>query len=217
MSPPPLPVSLPALVASAFLVSLATVAVPGPITLVASSLALRRLGAAVWFLAGVTALDVVLFLALAGGAGPLLHSIGALPAVQIVGGFALLWAGAATLRRPPEPPKEIPGAQLASRADPTYFLLGVAMSAGNPQYWLWWITAGFAFVEAARGFGTAGLAWMLAALVGGVLGWYIALLSAVHHGKRLVAPRFQNLVRELLGVVTILIGAGLVVFGAWRF
>ncbi len=217
MSQLPLPVSLPALAASAFLVSLVTAAVPGPLTLVASSLALRRRAAAVWFLAGVTVLDVVLFVALAGGAGPLLHRIGALPVVEIVGGLALLWAGAAALRTPPTPSRDVPGPELAPRRDPTYFLLGVAMSAGNPQYWLWWVTAGFAFVEAARAFGTTGLVWMLTALVGGVVGWYVALLSALHHGKRLVTPRFERVIRELLGVVMILLGGGLVALGAWRF
>jgi len=212
-----LPVSLPALAASAFVVSLVTAAVPGPLTLVASTLALRRTAAAVWFLAGVTALDVALFLALAGGAGPLLHRIGALPAVEIVGGFALLWAGAAALRKPPAPSGDDPGPELAQRGDPTYFVLGVAMSAGNPQYWLWWVTAGFAFVEAARAFGTDGLSWMLMALVGGVVGWYVALLTALHHGKRLVTPRFERFIREILGVVMILLGGGLVALGAWRF
>ena len=73
------PLSLPALVVSGFVVSLATVAVPGPITLVASRLALsRHLSSAVWFLVGVTALDVSLFTALAAGAAPILLAVGAL-------------------------------------------------------------------------------------------------------------------------------------------
>ena len=81
-----LPISLPALVAAAFFVSLATVAVPGPITLVATRLALARHPvAALWFLVGVTTLDVVLFSALASGAAPVLGFSSALRVTLAIG------------------------------------------------------------------------------------------------------------------------------------
>jgi len=78
-----LPLSLPALVLAGFVVSLVTVVVPGPVSLVASRITMSRgILAAWWFLLGAVAVDVVLFVALAAGMAPLLRTIGALPIVR---------------------------------------------------------------------------------------------------------------------------------------
>jgi threonine/homoserine/homoserine lactone efflux protein len=212
------PLSLPALVASAFAVSLATVAIPGPITLLASRLALaRHMWAAIWFLVGVTLLDVALFTALAGGAAPVLRRIGALPMVEIVGGMALVWGGATSLRQPR--PQREPGinVDIESRSLFGSFLLGTLVAAGNPHYWIWWVTAGLAFVEAARAHGAPGLAWMLLALVGGVVCWYVPLLWAIHRGSALLTPHAEHLVTRAMGAVLLLLGLGLLTLGTWRF
>lgn len=214
-----LPLSLPALVASAFLVSLATVAVPGPITIVASRLALtHRTPAAVWFLVGVTCLDVALFAALAAGAAPALRRIGALPIVEVVGGLALLWGGVSAIRVKPAPRKKKRRLEEADARSPVGDLaLGLAVAAGNPHYWIWWVTAGLAFVEAARSHGRAGMAWMLGALIAGVVAWYIPLLWALHRGRSLLSPRAETLVTRGMGVVLVVLGAGLTILGTIRF
>ncbi len=212
------PLSLPALVTSAFLVSLATVAIPGPITLVASRFALaRHMSAAIWFLIGVTTLDVALFTALAGGAAPVLRQIGALPVVEIVGGIALVWGGVSSLRE--VEPRRDPAlnVDIESRSVFGSFLLGLLVAAGNPHYWIWWVTAGLAFVEAARAHGAPGLAWMLGALVGGVICWYVPLLWALHRGSSLLTPRAERLVTRGMGIALLLLGLGLACLGMWRF
>jgi len=205
-------------VTSAFLVSLATVAIPGPITLVASRLVLaRHMSAAIWFLIGVTTLDVSLFTALAGGAAPVLRQIGALPMVEIVGGIALVWGGVTSLREA-EPRRDL-GLKLdiESRSNFGSFLLGLLVAAGNPHYWIWWVTAGLAFVEAARAHGAPGLAWMLGALVGGVVCWYVPLLWALHRGSSLLTPRAEHMVTRGMGIALLLLGLGLACLGTWRF
>jgi len=214
-----LPLSLPALVATAFLVSLATVAVPGPITLVASRLAIaHHLSAAVWFLVGVTCLDVALFVALAAGAAPVLRRVGALPIVEIVGGLALLWGGISAIRTKPSPRRKKRRLEdIDARNAAGDFALGLAVAAGNPHYWIWWATAGLAFVEAARTHGAAGMAWMLGALITGVVAWYIPLLWALHRGGTLLSPRAELLVTRGMGVVLVALGAGLTALGAIRF
>jgi len=211
------PLSLPALVASGFVVSLVTVAIPGPITIVATRLGLsRHLAAAVWFLVGVTALDVALFSALAAGAAPVLRRIGALPAVIVIGGLALVWGGVSSLRDGSEHPDRTTGLRLERRNMASYFALGLAVSAGNPHYWIWWVTAGLAFVEGARSHGAPGLAWMLAALIGGVVAFYIPLLWALHRGRALLSARAERIVTRGLGVVLLLLGAALTVLGVVR-
>jgi len=213
------PLSLPALVVSGFLVSLATIAVPGPITLVATRLALsRHLSSAVWFLVGVTVLDVSLFAALAAGAAPALLRIGALPMVEVTGGIALLWGGIGSLRaRPSEKKPRLKVNDVEERNALGSFLLGLLVAAGNPHYWIWWVTAGLAFVEAARTHGRYGLLWMLAALVGGVVAWYVPLLWALSHGSRLLGPRAETFVMKGMGVVLLVLGTALAGLGGWRF
>jgi threonine/homoserine/homoserine lactone efflux protein len=212
------PLSLPALVAAGFVVSLATVAIPGPATLVASRLALQRhLSAAIWFLVGVTVLDVALFAALAAGAAPALRKIGALPMVEIVGGLALLWGGASSIRHAKPTDQKVPKVEVEGRSLFGSFVLGFLIAAANPHYWIWWVTAGLAFVEAARAHGAPGLAWMLGALVGGFVAWYVPLLWAVSRGSSLLSPRAERLVTRGMGVVLILLGLGLVTIGGWRF
>lgn len=211
-----LPLSLEALVITGFLVSFATVVIPGPITLVATRLGLaHRLAAAFWFLLGATLLDALLFVALAAGAGPSLARLGALPAVEIFGGLVLLWGGLASTRHQPgsNPQPHLPN---NGRPRLRYLLLGMGVSLANPHYWLWWVTAGLAFVEAARTYGEPGLLWMLGALIGGVVCWYAPLLYALHHGKTLLSPRAEVLVVKLLAVVLVILGLGLVGLGGYR-
>jgi threonine/homoserine/homoserine lactone efflux protein len=212
------PLSLPALVASAFVVSLATVAVPGPITLVASRLAIsRHLSAAVWFLVGVTALDVTLFSALAAGAAPALRRVGALPVVEIIGGLTLVWGGLSSFRAASRSggPKLQNGFE--ERRPLSHFMLGVLVAAGNPHYWIWWVTAGLAFVEAARSHGQAGMLWMLLALVAGVVAWYVPLLWALKHGRALLSARAERWVTHAMGAVLLVLGLALAGLGSWRF
>lgn len=207
--------SLPALVGSAFLISFATVVVPGPITVVASRLALRQLPAAVWFLVGVTVLDVTLFLALAAGAAPLVRGLGGLPLIEIVGGLILLWAGVASLRHAPR--QREPGAPAREPKRPeAYFFLGMAVAAGNPHYWIWWLSAGLALIQAASGYGVSGLAWLLVALVGGVVGWYVPLLAAVRRGRTLLTASAEAWVFKGLSLVMIGLGAALIAIGIGR-
>jgi threonine/homoserine/homoserine lactone efflux protein len=206
-------------VASGFIVSLATVVIPGPITLVATRLALaRHIASAIWFLVGVTTLDVALFAALASGAGPVLLRIGALPMVEVVGGVALLWGGVSSMRAvPPGRGLRLKGREPEERKAFGSFLLGLLVAAGNPHYWIWWVTAGLAFVEAARAHGASGLAWMLGALVGGVVAWYVPLLWALGRGSELLSPRAERFVVRGMGIVLLLLGAGLAGLGTWRF
>lgn len=213
----PVPLSLPALIASAFLVSLATVVVPGPITLVLSRLAIsHRITRAIWFLAGCLLVDIALFGALAAGAAPLLRRLGALPMVEIVGGLALLWGGWRSLRRPVRPRDPESASQIERLSARRAFLVGVIVCLGNVHYWFWWITAGLAFVEAARAHGYPGLLWILVALIGGVLAWYVPLLWALHHGRSLLTPRAERWVLVGIGALLLAIGATLLTVGSVR-
>lgn len=213
------PYALPPLIAAAFLVSLATVVVPGPITIVATRLAIAHsIRAAAYFLLGVVVLDTLLFIALVAGAGPPLRQLGAIPLVELLGGLVLLWVGLASLRSEPKPavPATANGADLGRTSSTGYFMFGIALAIGNPHYWIWWVTAGLAFIEAGRQHGTAGLLWMLTALVGGVMCWYLPLLAALHRGRTLLTPQMERLVVRGMGVALVTLGLALATLGGWR-
>ncbi len=213
-----LPFSLPALVALGFFISFATVVIPGPITLVATRLGLaHRFGAAFWFLLGATLLDALLFTALAAGAGPHLARLGALPAVELAGGVVLIYGAFSAIKPRPQRAPDANGLTgEEEKPKLSYFLLGMAVSLANPHYWLWWVTAGLAFVEAARAYGKPGLLWMLLALVGGVIAWYAPLLLALHHGKALLPPHAERWVLRGLSAVLLILGLGLLCVGSYR-
>jgi uncharacterized membrane protein YidH (DUF202 family) len=61
------------------------------------------------------------------------------------------------------------------------------------------------------------LVWMLGALVGGVVSWYVPLLWALHRGSSLLTPRTEHLVTRGMGVTLLLLGLGLAGLGTWRF
>lgn len=213
------PFSLVPLTAAAFLVSLATVVVPGPITIVASRLAIAHsTRAAAWFLLGVIVLDCALFTALVAGAAPPLRQLGAMPVVEILGGLVLLWVGLASLRtsRSGQATRSAEGLRMETTNSTGYLMLGIAVAIGNPHYWIWWVTAGLAFIEAGRQHGLPGLLWILAALIGGVLAWYCPLLVTLHQGRTLLTPRREKLVVRGMGIALILLGLGLAGLGSWR-
>ncbi len=78
------------------------------------------------------------------------------------------------------------------------------------------MTAGLAFVEAARTHGRGGLLWMLAALVGGVVAWYVPLLWACRRGRTLLSERGERIVTVAMGIVLLVLGAGLTALGFHR-
>ena len=202
---------------TAYLVSFATVVIPGPITLVATRLGLaHRLRAAFWFLLGATVLDALLFGALAAGAGPYLARLGALPAVEILGGLVLY--GAVVAAHPREKTRGKDPGLPANLNFPfwRYFLFGMGVSSANPHYWFWWITAGLAFVEGARAYGKSGLAWILGALLAGVVSWYAPLLVALQRRKTLLGPRSERFVVQALSMVLFILGLSLVALGGYR-
>jgi threonine/homoserine/homoserine lactone efflux protein len=176
----------------------------------------ESVAAASWFLIGALATDAVLFTALAAGMAPLLRRIGALPIVELVGGLALVWGGLSSLRESPTTSEQAVELNGQQRGVGGLVVLGALLSLGNPHYWLWWVTGGLAFVEAARAHGHSGLAWMLAALIGGVVAWYVPVIWAVHHGKVLLSKRAEHWVMVAIAGVLVALGLGLTAIGGWR-
>ncbi len=212
--------SLLAVVASAFVVTLATVIVPSPSTMAASRYAVSHgTRAAAACLSGVVLLDIVVFLSLAYGFEPVLYRIGGhrylLPAASVL----LLIAGLAMIvLAPRDVSTRLISARGRERADREQalhgpFLAGLLIPIANPGYWIWWTTVGTSFIHAARRWGNLGLTLLLAGFIAGVLAWYIPLLYALHHGRQIFSRETQRKILVALGI-------GMMAFGAhllWTF
>ncbi len=199
--------SLLAVVFSAFVVTLATVIVPSPSTMAGSRYAVSHgTRAAAACLSGVVALDILVFLALAYGFEPVLYRIGGhrflLPAASAL----LLIAGLVmVIAAPRDVSSRMISARGKERADKEQalhgpFLAGLLIPLANPGYWIWWTTVGTSFIHAARRWGDLGLTLLLCGFLAGVLGWYIPLLYALHHGRQIFTPKTQKRILVLLGI-----------------
>jgi len=210
--------SLVATVASAFVVTFATVVIPSPSTVVASRYAVRRgTRAAAVFLGAVLCLDTVVFLVLAVGFHPFLHALGAAKYLAPLAGAGMMIFGlvmVVTARRGGPHLRStaaLPGSEDGGTARGP-FLAGLIVPAANPGFWIWWTTVGTSFIHAARHWGDVGLGSLLLAFLGGAAAWYLPLLWALSRGRQVFSERAQDRALVLLGFAMVGFGAVLL----WR-
>ena len=210
--------SLVTTVASAFIVTFATVVIPSPSTVAASRYAMRRgTRAAAVFLGAVLCLDIAVFVVLAVGFHPVLYAVGIAKYLAPLAGAGLVVVGvvmAATTGR-----GRRRGRSSVTAAEPEDggtgrgpFLAGLLVPASNPGFWIWWTTVGTSFIHAARHWGEVGLGLLLLAFIGGAAAWYLPLLWALSRGRQVFSERFQEITVFCLGLAMIGFGAALL----WR-
>jgi threonine/homoserine/homoserine lactone efflux protein len=210
--------SLVTTVASAFIVTFATVVIPSPSTVAASRYAMSRgTHAGAVFLGAVLCLDTAVFLVLALGFHPVLHAVGVARYLAPVAGAGLVVVGvvmAATARRGgPRGRSSVAAAETEEGGTPRGpFLAGLLVPASNPGFWIWWTTVGTSFIHAARHWGNIGLGLLLLAFIGGAAAWYLPLLWALSRGRQVFSQRVQEITVFCLGVAMIGFGAVLL----WR-
>jgi threonine/homoserine/homoserine lactone efflux protein len=99
------------------------------------------------------------------------------------------------------------GKSLAGRMDPV--AAGVLVSMGNPYWWIWWVTVGAAFLLR---FDITMARWpaLVAFFLGhelGDLGWYSAVSTLLHLGRRRISPGVTTAILAVCGVAIIGFGA----------
>ncbi len=204
--------SLVATVASAFIVTFATVVFPNPSTLAAGRATLiGGTRAAAAFLSGVLALDAIVFLVLVFGLHPVLINVGIAHVLPPIAGVALVIAGLVMVLGSRRDVRESDATAVAS-APPSGpalrgpFLTALAVNAANPGFWLWWTTVGTSFIHAARHWGDMGLTLLLLAFLCGTASWYIPLLWALHRGRDIFPAKFQRRLLAWFGVALVAFG-----------
>jgi threonine/homoserine/homoserine lactone efflux protein len=211
--------SLLATILSAFLVTFATVVVPSPSTLALGRVAVADgTRAAAVFLSAVLVLDTFVFALLVFGIHPVLHLVGVTRYLVPLAGAGLVVAGllvAATADRSSSrwsDSGQQPADDLRTRSRGP-FAAGILVNAANPGFWIWWTTVGTSFIHAARQWGDIGLTLLLVAFLCGTSAWYLPLMWAFHHGRKVFSQRFQARLNLAFGIAI----AGFGVYLVWHW
>jgi threonine/homoserine/homoserine lactone efflux protein len=158
---------------------------------------------------GHAALEALLLFGLVLGMVEFLHSPLATKIIGVIGALLLAWMGIGLIREAVRGRalNFQAGAQSAgsvNRIRPA--VAGMLVSLSNPYFWVWWITVGSAFLVR---FDVTLQRWqaLLAFYLGhelGDFGWYTAVSTILHLGRRSIPP----------GVTTVILGAcGVVIVG----
>ena len=171
-------------------ISLSGVMAPGPVAAATLAAGSHRRHAGAWVAIGhgVVELPLMLLIVAVVGMARVLQTQAFKVGVGIAGGAALVLMAALMLR--PAAAGKAPGAAGANRP----LWTGIALTAGNPYFLVWWATVGLALATRAISLGL--LAFAMFALVHWLcdLVWLELLSLASHRGVRLLGPRAQRIV-----------------------
>ena len=194
--------NLPLFLISVIGISLSGVMMPGPVTAVTVANGARRKEAGALVAVGHGLIELPLIVLLYFGFARFFE----LPEVRIslgvVGGLVLFWMAVSMLKMKPFYFGERQDAPQGS------VVAGVATTASNPYFFLWWATVGAALLASAQDFGGAGVAAM------GVIHWlcdfaWLFLVSwVVFKSRQLWTQRVHRIV---FGVCAAILAG----FGVW--
>lgn len=187
-------VALIAIFCTSFLLALSGAMMPGPLLTVTISESSRR-----GFLVGPTMifghglLELALVLALLAGLAPFLQRDDVFIGISVVGGAVLLWMGVGMLRG-------LSRLSLATEVEDgggrNLVFTGIALSAANPYWLLWWASIGLGYIAHAMKFGMIGVAAFFCGHILADLAWYSLISGGIAKGKRFFDDRVY---RTLIG------------------
>jgi len=182
-------------------ISLSGVLAPGPVTAATLAAGSRNRHAGAWIAVGHGIVEFPLMVLIMAGAGAVLTAKAFRIGVGLAGGGVLLLMAGLLLRgMRRKDSRETP----SGVANPVW--AGIALTAGNPYFLLWWATAGLALATRAMDLGV--LAFGLFAVVHWVcdLMWLEILSLASHRGVSLLGRRSRQ-------ALVVLCSAAMAAFG----
>ncbi len=200
-----------------FVMSLSGALMPGPMLTYTIARTVRS-GARGWLLGprvviGHAALEAVLLFALVLGVVEFLHAPLAAKIIGVAGALLLAWMGIGLIREAlrGRALDLQPGGKAAETEARSLHpaLAGTLVSVSNPYFWIWWVTIGSAFLVR---FDVTLERWqaLLAFYLGhelGDFGWYTAVSTVLHLGRRSIPPGVTTVVLGACGVIIIGFGA----------
>jgi threonine/homoserine/homoserine lactone efflux protein len=160
-------------------------------------------------IAGHAALEGVLLCALVAGVVEFLRAPLAAKIIGVVGACLLLYMGVGLIRETLRGKRidldagQQEGSDMVSRMHPT--MAGVLVSMSNPYWWIWWVTIGSAFLvrfDITLSRWQALVAFFLGHEIGD-LGWYSAVSTALHLGRKSIPRGATTVILGVCGVAII--------------
>lgn len=182
-------------------ISLSGVMAPGPMTAAAIAGGARRKHAGALMGLGHGMVEFPLMVGIMAGMGVLLRSETAKTGIGLAGGVFLMLMGAGMLWKLRGPETEV---RVSGRGGP--IVVGVALSAGNPFFLIWWATIGLTLVTKAMELSV----WAL--VLFGIIHWLCdlvwleALSVASFRGGRLLGGRSRRVVPAICALVLLAFG-----------
>lgn len=179
---------------------------PGPITAASLAAGTRNRHAGLWIALGHALVEFPLIAILVAGAGTVLGTSGIRTAVGLAGGAVLVLMGGqllVSLRKPAH------ALQPATRQHPLW--IGVALTAANPYFLIWWATVGFTLTSRALDYGLLVLGVFAVVHWLCDLGWFEALSLAGFQGSQRFGGKIQKAVLAVCGIVLLGFGAKFIV------
>lgn len=200
--------ALSGIAASSFILALSWALMPGPLlTLTVLDAAHRGTRSGPLVITGHVVSELLLVTTIFFGLEPILLAPLVICISSFCGGIILLFMGVEMIRKAPTLSlrQELPQDTRNQPSNPV--LLGFVGSLANPDWIIWWVTIGFAFLTMADRFGTSGIIAFFLGHITADYGWYIMVDPGASRNKSIVEQRHRLLVRVC--------GLFLICFGGW--
>jgi threonine/homoserine/homoserine lactone efflux protein len=191
------------MLAMAFTIGLTGALAPGP-TLVATVNSSLKEGwtAGPKVAAGHALVETLIFLLIIGGLADAMQEYSR--TIALAGGLALIIFGFMTVKGSRNATLAAPEGQVIGNA----YLAGVATSAANPYFWIWWLSVGSALVLSGLKSGVIMAALFMIGHWVADFGWLILVSISLDRGRSILSERSY---RRILGIC----GGFLVCFGIY--
>jgi len=184
--------SLASVFVFSFILAIAAVISPGPVTATILSESPRqgwRVGPLI--ATGHSSLEFLMVVLIAFGLATVLNAPVASTVVGLLGGLTLFVLGGGYIYAAARGSIRLPDAEEASkpRSYSALFGLGVATTLANPFWYVWWVTVAAGFLAQAQAIGVATLAAFYLGHISADFAWDTFLSASASAGRRILTDR----------------------------
>jgi threonine/homoserine/homoserine lactone efflux protein len=178
-------------------ISLSGALMPGPIFATAVAKGYQDARAGLKISLGHAVIEIPLIIAIFLGFETVLKDQAIFAAIGIIGGVFLLYMGVSMFRTKMEG-DQIKGSRLSS------FSAGVALTAVNPYFLLWWATVGASLISIATGYGLIIIPLFIAVHLACDFGWLHFVSLSVNRSKKFLTGERYRALFAVCGVILVI-------------
>lgn len=177
-------------------ISLSGALMPGPVFATAVAKGYQDKNAGLKISAGHAVIEVPLILAIFLGFETVLKDESIFATIGLVGGAFLLYMGISMIRTKGEG-EQVQGSKMRP------FTAGLALTAVNPYFILWWATVGASMISVAAGFGILMLPLFAAVHLACDVGWLEFVSYSVNRSRRFITGKRYRALFAVCGTLMV--------------